>query len=369
MSATDTDSGTLSAACRPNGSRSGARARPRKTVAGAAGARRRHFRELSRARTRGPRTRSCSTRDPPTANGRPGNPPRARAHAEGRRSAATQFDVRRTFRRPQGRLGHARPAGRARKSRRPSASAASRRSRSYGVADFNAQAAASRSGSTSDDWERLSERIGYWLDYGAPVRDLRGAVRRLALVPARAVCTTEGLVYRGKRVLPYCGRCGTGLSSHELGQPGVYRDVLDPSVTIRFRLKSKRRARRARELAGVDHDALDAAVELRVGRASRARLPARARGFLPVAQGRTERGSAGLARSSGSCVERAEAVLGKGFEELERRPRQRALVGKALRSPCSRRCTDHRLAPVSGRALKTSSIREAMHAGRRRRRS
>src|SRR5262249_16922186 len=34
---------------------------------------------------------------------------------------------------------------------------------------------------------------------------------------------------------PYCGRCGTGLSSHELGQPGVYQDVLDPSVIVRFK--------------------------------------------------------------------------------------------------------------------------------------
>ena len=44
----------------------------------------------------------------------------------------------------------------------------------------------------------------------------------------------EGLLYEGHRVIPYCSRCGTALSSHELGQPGVYRDVTDPSVYVRF---------------------------------------------------------------------------------------------------------------------------------------
>ncbi len=43
-----------------------------------------------------------------------------------------------------------------------------------------------------------------------------------------------GLLYEGHRVSPYCPRCGTALSSHELGQPGAYRDVVDPSVFVRF---------------------------------------------------------------------------------------------------------------------------------------
>ncbi|MBU3702618.1 MAG: isoleucine--tRNA ligase, partial [Acidimicrobiia bacterium] len=41
-------------------------------------------------------------------------------------------------------------------------------------------------------------------------------------------------LYEGHKVSPYCGRCGTALSSHELGQPDVYRDVVDPSVYVRF---------------------------------------------------------------------------------------------------------------------------------------
>ena len=43
-----------------------------------------------------------------------------------------------------------------------------------------------------------------------------------------------GDIYEGHKVVPYCGRCGTALSSHELGQPGAYRDVTEPSVYVRF---------------------------------------------------------------------------------------------------------------------------------------
>src|SRR5205085_12120574 len=44
----------------------------------------------------------------------------------------------------------------------------------------------------------------------------------------------KGLLYEKLKVVPYCPRCGTTLSSHELGQPGVYQDVIDPSVFVRF---------------------------------------------------------------------------------------------------------------------------------------
>ena len=43
-----------------------------------------------------------------------------------------------------------------------------------------------------------------------------------------------GDIYEGHKVVPYCGRCGTALSSHELGQPGAYQDVTEPSVYVRF---------------------------------------------------------------------------------------------------------------------------------------
>src|SRR5262249_19852099 len=45
-----------------------------------------------------------------------------------------------------------------------------------------------------------------------------------------------GDIYEGHKVVPYCGRCGTALSSHEVAQPGAYRDVTEPSVYVRFPL-------------------------------------------------------------------------------------------------------------------------------------
>ncbi len=111
----------------------------------------------------------------------------------------------------------------------------------YGVAAFNAQCRESV-WTYKQDWERLSERIGFWLDYDDPyVTYAADYVESVWYILARL--HAKGLVYRGKRVLPYCGRCGTGLSSHELGQPGVYRDVQDPSVHVRFRLKASLLAR------------------------------------------------------------------------------------------------------------------------------
>jgi isoleucyl-tRNA synthetase len=106
----------------------------------------------------------------------------------------------------------------------------------YGIGKFNAQCRESV-WTYKKDWEELSERIGYWLDYQDPyVTYSNEYVESVWYLLKRF--HEAGLVYRGLRVLPYCGRCGTGLSSHELGQPGVYRDVQDPSVTIRFRLEA-----------------------------------------------------------------------------------------------------------------------------------
>jgi isoleucyl-tRNA synthetase len=102
----------------------------------------------------------------------------------------------------------------------------------FGVAEFNAECRKSV-WTYRKDWEELSERIGYWLDYAHPYVTYEPEyVESVWAILAKF--HQAGFVYRGKKVLPYCGRCGTGLSSHELGQPGVYRDELDPSVYVRF---------------------------------------------------------------------------------------------------------------------------------------
>jgi isoleucyl-tRNA synthetase len=103
----------------------------------------------------------------------------------------------------------------------------------YGISDFNKKCKRSVF-KYEKDWVRLTRRIGFWLD----------------LEDAYVTCTNDyiesiwhilrkmwdgGLIYRGHKVLPYCARCGTPLSSHEVSQG--YADKEDPSIYVRLRLK------------------------------------------------------------------------------------------------------------------------------------
>jgi isoleucyl-tRNA synthetase len=103
----------------------------------------------------------------------------------------------------------------------------------FGVAEFNARARKSVFKYQSE-WEDLSDRIGYWLDYEHPyitcsneyVESVWWLLHRLH---------ERGLLYRGHRVLPYCPRCGTVLSSHELALG--YDEVTTNSVYVTFPLE------------------------------------------------------------------------------------------------------------------------------------
>jgi len=103
----------------------------------------------------------------------------------------------------------------------------------HGVGPFN-QACRDSVFTYKEEWERLSERIGYLLDYAKPYvtydKDYVESVWFLLSRFAKA-----DLMYRGSKVLPWCGRCGPGLSSHEVGQG--YEDIDDPSVWISFPIK------------------------------------------------------------------------------------------------------------------------------------
>jgi isoleucyl-tRNA synthetase len=86
-----------------------------------------------------------------------------------------------------------------------------------------------------EEFERLTARIGYWIDtehayytyHPSYVESVWWHLKQLF---------DRGLLYEDFKVVPYCPRCETGLSSHELGQPGVYTDETDESVYVRFRL-------------------------------------------------------------------------------------------------------------------------------------
>lgn len=178
----------------------------------------------------------------------------------------------------------------------------------YGVGAFNAQCRESV-WTYKQDWEALSERIGYWLDYSQPyITYDETYVDSVWHILARM--HAKDLVYRGKKVLPFCGRCGTGLSSHELGQPGVYKDIPDPSVYVRFVLADSAGEERESLLAWTTTPwTLPSNIALAV---HPEREYVRARVALPVPKG-AEKGSAGY-EILWVVAERAKAVLGEHTE-------------------------------------------------------
>ncbi len=102
----------------------------------------------------------------------------------------------------------------------------------YGIAEFNAKCRESVFRYV-EDFARLTERIGYWVDIEDAYRTLDDSYIESVWWALRTIWD-KGLLYEGHKVVPYCPRCGTALSSHELGQPGAYRDVVDPSAYVRL---------------------------------------------------------------------------------------------------------------------------------------
>jgi isoleucyl-tRNA synthetase len=102
----------------------------------------------------------------------------------------------------------------------------------YGVAAFNKQCKESV-WTYKEDWEKLTERMGFWLDMKNPyITYDNGYIEALWATIKRA--DERGHLYKDFKVLPWCTRCGTALSSHELNQPGAYKDVKDLSVFVKF---------------------------------------------------------------------------------------------------------------------------------------
>jgi isoleucyl-tRNA synthetase len=86
----------------------------------------------------------------------------------------------------------------------------------------------------TDQWNNLTEKMGYWVDLENPyvtyqanyIESVWNLLKRLY---------DQGLLYKGYTIQPYSPAAGTGLSSHELNQPGCYRDVKDTSLTAQFK--------------------------------------------------------------------------------------------------------------------------------------
>ena len=104
----------------------------------------------------------------------------------------------------------------------------------YGVAEFNRRCRESVLRHV-DAFEAMTERMGYWVDLAQAYRTMDPEYVESVWWSLKVVFD-KGLLVRDHRISPYCPRCGTPLSDHELGQPGGYETVTDPSVTVRFPL-------------------------------------------------------------------------------------------------------------------------------------
>ena len=102
----------------------------------------------------------------------------------------------------------------------------------YGVAAFNDLCRESVL-TYLREWDRMTERIGFWIDLGDAYYTLTNDYIESVWWLLRRIYD-KGLLYQGFKVVPYCPRCGTALSSHELAQG--YKDVTEDSVYLRFRL-------------------------------------------------------------------------------------------------------------------------------------
>jgi isoleucyl-tRNA synthetase len=111
----------------------------------------------------------------------------------------------------------------------------------FGVAEFNARCRASVERHV-DAFEEMTERMGYWVDTSQAYRTMDSSYVQSVWWSLKLVYD-RGLLVEDHRVAPYCPRCGTGLSDHELAMG--YETVVDPSVYVRLPLTSGPLAGRA----------------------------------------------------------------------------------------------------------------------------
>jgi isoleucyl-tRNA synthetase len=102
----------------------------------------------------------------------------------------------------------------------------------FGIAEFNRRCRESVF-EYVEEWNRLTERIGFWIDLDDPYVTLEDDYIESVWWSLRKLWDDDRL-YEGHKVVPYCPRCGTALSSHEVAQG--YKDVEDPSIYVKFPL-------------------------------------------------------------------------------------------------------------------------------------
>jgi isoleucyl-tRNA synthetase len=106
----------------------------------------------------------------------------------------------------------------------------------YGIAKFNAKCRESVF-TFLEEWNRLTERIGFWIDLEHAYRTLDETYIESVWWALQRI-DARGLLYEGRKVVPYCPRCETTLSSHEVALG--YRDVVDESVFLKLPITGAR---------------------------------------------------------------------------------------------------------------------------------
>ncbi len=86
----------------------------------------------------------------------------------------------------------------------------------------------------TDVWNEMTEKVGYWVDMDDPYITYKSKYMESVWWLLKQIYD-KGLIYKGYTIQPYSPKAGTGLSSHELNQPGTYQDVTDTTVTAQFK--------------------------------------------------------------------------------------------------------------------------------------
>ena len=107
----------------------------------------------------------------------------------------------------------------------------------FGIAQFNEACRASVLRYV-DIWRHTITRLGRWVDFDNDYKTMEGDYMETIWWVVKSLYD-KGLIYEGYYILPYCPRCATVLSNHELNLGG-YKDVHDPSITVRFKVTGNR---------------------------------------------------------------------------------------------------------------------------------
>lgn len=108
----------------------------------------------------------------------------------------------------------------------------------YGIEDFIKKCKDSVF-TYQSEWEEMSDRVGFWADMNDPYVTYHNDYIESVWWALRQIWD-KGLLYKGHKIMPYCPRCGTSLSSHEVAQG--YKDVKENSLIVKFKIPNQENA-------------------------------------------------------------------------------------------------------------------------------